>query len=163
MFPQCVCVALLCVWVGVCGYDCLAWTVEGSCLSEKVGPYRAQGREINRPWILWRQAGFTMPPWPSFKSLGPAWRLSQRRNRWKSRPKTGMYGSAELVPLRLLTLNVKISCSTFERLALSDQKIVRLGCIVLQAAVTFPRNRGGFTLSSLFPYCEGWALKKAFQ
>lgn len=31
---------------------------------------------------FWRRAGFTMPLWPSFKSLSVSWHLSQLRTRW---------------------------------------------------------------------------------
>lgn len=31
---------------------------------------------------FWRRAGFTMPLWPSFKSLSVSWHLSQLRARW---------------------------------------------------------------------------------
>lgn len=91
--PQCVLVVCMCGWVGSSGLD--SWGVfqrpQWPCLSEKVGPYRAWGEKINRPWVLWRRAGFTMPLWPSFKSLSLAWHLSQSHTRWTPPPNTQMF------------------------------------------------------------------------
>lgn len=83
---MCVCalVVLICGWVRLSGPD--SWGVfqrpQWPCLSEEVGPYHSWGEKINRPRVLWRQAGFMMPLWPSFKFLSPTWHLSHFGTRW---------------------------------------------------------------------------------